>query len=398
VFTVTQGKTLPTTVTGSWPRPSWYRNNTHGERFSHCMTDTEFREQFQDATSVVIRDQERAGLDILTNGDYHLDPETAGRSWLHYPLDRIGGLSPDEYLPPSEQLYEYPRGTLLNEIFTNAWMWPLASEKIFADKPMDFDRIWEVAQSKTDRPVKFGTISAQTLADFVRVNAGAYRDQRELVWDMAELLNKELRRLAAAGCKVIQIEEPAIHAVAAADADHPDLDFLIDAFNFEVDGLDGVEVWAHTCWGNPNMQRVYRARSYEASVEIFMERLNIDVWTIESKDNGQEALPHLAKYRDSPRVKIALGVVTHRDLAADSPEEVAGEIRRAFDYIAPENLILTSDCGFGREGCPRNIALYKAAGIAQGANIIRRELGLKATSVRIAQDLSTAMEEVSRAD
>ena len=52
------------------------------------------------------------------------------------------------------------------------------------------------------------------------------------------------------------------------------------------------------------MQRVYRARSYEASVEIFMERLNIDVWTIESKDNGQEALPHLAKYRDSDRVKI----------------------------------------------------------------------------------------------
>ena len=329
MLTATKDKLLPTTVTGSWPRPSWYRNNTHGERFAHCMTDTAFREQFQDATAVVISDQERAGLDILTNGDYHLDPETAGRSWLHYPLDRIGGLSPDEFLPPSEQLYEYPRGTLLNEIFTNAWMWPLAG-----------------------------------------------------------LLNAELRRLAAAGCTVIQIEEPAIHAVAAADPGHPDLGFLIDAFNYEVDGLDGVEIWAHTCWGNPNMQRVYRARSYAASVEIFMERLHIDVWTIESKDNGQEALPHLARYRDTSRVKIALGVVSHRDLTADTPDQVADEIRRALDYVAPQNLILSSDCGFGREGCPRNIALYKAAGIAQGANIVRRELGSAATRVRIAEDLS----------
>lgn len=267
-------------------------------------------------------------------------------------------------------------------------MWPLAVGKIGSGKPMDFDRIWEVAQSKTDRPVKFGTISAQTLADFVRVSGDVYADQRSLVWDVAGLLNAELRRLAAAGCTVIQIEEPAIHAVAAADPGHPDLDFLIDAFNYEVDGLDGVEIWAHTCWGNPNMQRVYRARSYQASVEIFMERLHIDVWTIESKDNGQEALPHLARYRDSGRVKIALGVVSHRDLTADTPDQVADEIRRALDYVAPQNLILSSDCGFGREGCPRNIALYKAAGIAQGANIVRRELGSAASRVRIAEDPS----------
>jgi 5-methyltetrahydropteroyltriglutamate--homocysteine methyltransferase len=398
VLTATRDKLLPTTVTGSWPRPSWYHNNTNGERFSICMTDSAFREQFQDATSVVISDQERAGLDILTNGDYHLDPETAGRSWLHFPLDRIGGLSADEYLPPSEQLYEYPRGTLLNEIFTNAWMWPKAVEKISLSKPMDFDRIWEVAQSKTDRPVKFGTISAQTLADFVRVGADVYADQRALVEDMAELLNAELRRLAAAGCTVIQVEEPAIHALAAVDPGHPDLDFLIEAFNHEVDGLGNVEVWAHTCWGNPNMQRVYRARSYEASVEIFMERLNIDVWTIEAKDNGQEALPHLAKYRESGRVKIALGVVSHRDLTADTPDQVAQEIRQALTYVAPENLILSSDCGFGREGCPRNIALYKAAGIAQGANIVRGELGADGTEVRIARDLASNAEAAAHAE
>lgn len=67
-------------------------------------------------------------------------------------------------------------------------------------------------------------------------------------------------------------------------------------------------------------------------------------------------------------LRLYTGVVSHRDLTADSPEEVAQEIRQALTYVPAENLILTSDCGFGREGCPRNIALYKAAGIAQGAH------------------------------
>jgi 5-methyltetrahydropteroyltriglutamate--homocysteine methyltransferase len=348
------------------------------------MTDIDFREQFNDAVAVVISDQERAGLEILTNGDYHLDPEFAGRSWLHYPLDRIGGLSPDDFVPPSEDLYTYPRGTLLNEIMTQGWMWPRVTGKLTSAKPFDFDRIWEAAQVRTQKPVKFGTVSAQTVADFVRVESGHYKDQHSMVWDMAGLFNRELRRLADAGCSVIQVEEPAIHALAAVDPEHPELEFMIEALNYEVDGLDDVEVWCHTCWGNPMMQRVYGARSYAPSVEIFMERLNIDVWTIEAKDNGGEALPHLAPYRDSAKVKVAVGVVTHRDLIADTPEEVAQEIRNALRYVAPENLIPSSDCGFGREGCKRPVALYKAAAIAQGANIVRKELGFPETEVPIA--------------
>ena len=388
MFTATKDKILPTTVTGSWPRPDWYDTDSGGERFAICMTESRFRERFKDATSVVISDQEQAGLDILTNGDYHLDPEMAGRSWLHYPLDRIGGLSQDDFTPPTEALYEYPKGTLLNEIMAQGWMWPKVHGKLTMAKPFDFDRIWELAQSRTEKPVKFGTVSAQTVADFVQLDSDAYRDQHAMVWDMAGLLNRELRRLADAGCTVIQIEEPAIHALAAADPDHPDLEFMIEAFNYEVDGLDDVEVWAHTCWGNPMMQRVYAARSYAPSVDIFMTKLNIDVWTIEAKDNRQEALPHLAPYRDTSDVKIALGVVSHRDLIADSAESVAEEIRSALAYVPAEKLIVTSDCGFGREGCKRPIAFYKAAGIAQGANIVRRELGAPESRVPVAEPVA----------
>ena len=65
----------------------------------------------------------------------------------------------------------------------------------------------------------------------------------------------------------------------------------------------------------------------------------------------------------------------------DRPQEVADEIRKAMQYIPPERLVVTSDCGFGRQGCNREIAFYKAAAIAQGCNIVRQELGLETTYV-----------------
>ena len=73
-------------------------------------------------------------------------------------------------------------------------------------------------------------------------------DKRELMWDIATILNAELRQLVAAGCKVVQIEEPAIHSSAAWGADEGTLDFLVDLFNHTVEGLDDAEVWVHTCW------------------------------------------------------------------------------------------------------------------------------------------------------
>ena len=71
----------------------------------------------------------------------------------------------------------------------------------------------------------------------------------------------------------------------------------------------------------------------------------------------------------------------HRTLQADRPEDVADAIRTALTYIAPEQLIVSSDCGFGRQGCNREIAFYKATAIAQGCNIVRQELGLTPTDI-----------------
>ena len=392
MLTATKDLPLATTVTGSWPRPHWFNKSMWGRPLSACMMEIEFREQFTDALTTCIADQERAGLDILTPGDLFLDADLAGRSWHHYPLQRWSGLTGDKLQTKQTRndLLAYPAGTLLHEIFTS-WRWPHIVGKIEPDpdNPLEYAKIYRLAQARTKKPVKFGTVSAQVMAQFLDVHTDLYDqdDKRQVIWDMATAINQELREVVAAGCKVIQVEEPTIHFTAAHHPDQTEwLDFLVDALNHEISGLDGAEVWVHTCWGNPMMQRVYDKTSYADSIELYMERVNADVWTVEMKDRGQADLELFGRYRGQMNKKVAIGVVSHRSLQADTPNDVAAEIRAAIEHIEPENLIVSSDCGFGRQGANRTIAFYKAAAIAQGANIVRRELGLPETEVPAANE------------
>jgi 5-methyltetrahydropteroyltriglutamate--homocysteine methyltransferase len=383
VLTATRDILLPATVTGSWPRPSWYSANLERRPFSTAMADVRFREQFVDAISAVVSDQELAGLDILTNGDYHLDNDLAGRSWFSYPTERLAGMAEFDTEPTAGR--SAPVGTWLNEILTG-WKYPAVVGRLAPRVPLEFAKIWRVAQSRATRPVKFGTVAADLAASVLTVRTDDYSDdRRELMWDIATILNRELRELAAAGCKVIQIEEPGIHGSAALGRGDDVIDFQVDLFNYTVEGLEDVELWIHTCWGNPGAQKVFSdTASYEKSVDTYLNRLKGDVWTIESKDSGHRDLALLAPYKGRLSKKIAVGFVSHRTLQVETPETVAADVRLALEYIDADHLVLSSDCGFGRQGVPRPIALYKASALAQGANIVRSELGAEQTAVRAA--------------
>src|SRR5437660_957606 len=226
------------------------------------------------------------------------------------------------------------------------------------------------------------TCEQHVMALFLDIHTPKYKDKRQVIWDMAEAMNKELLALRDAGCRCIQVEEPTFHFMANAyGKDHEEVKFMVDAFNREVQGLDDVELWIHTCWGNPNMQRVMEDTGYANSIEIYLERCRGDVWTLEMKDRGQKDLELFAPFKNSLKKKIAIGAVSHRMLQADRPEEVAEQIRNALKYIPAEQLIVSSDCGFGRQGCNREIAFYKASAIAQGCRLVRRELGLPDTRI-----------------
>ena len=154
----------------------------------------------------------------------------------------------------------------------------------------------------------------------------------------------------------------------------------VEALNREVRGLrDKTEVWCHTCWGNPLAQRIESSYSYKP-VLPYLDRLDVDVITFETADNSGAELPEIAAAVGRDK-KICIGVVSHRTLQVEQPDEVAALIRNALRYIEPERLVLSSDCGFGRQGMSRLHAFYKMIAIVEGANIVREELGLPKVAI-----------------
>ena len=329
-FTATKDLMLPATVTGSWPRPAWFTESLWGKPLDTAMLDLVYREQFTDALAVVVGDQVRAGLDLVTNGDYFLDADFAGRSWHHYPLQRWKGLDFDELQPAStpSDWRSYEAGTLLHEIHTT-WRWPIVTDKIEHNprNPLEYAKLWRLTPGarRQARQVRHGV--SQVMALFLDSHTDAYPlddNKRQMIWDMATAINRELRELAAAGCQVIQVEEPTIHFMAAFYPDDTDtLDFLVEAVNHELSGLEDVEVWVHTCWGNPMMQRVYDNTSYANSIEIYLDRVNCDVWTVEMHDRGDAEIELFGAWKGKLDKKVAIGGVSHRTLHAERAEDVA---------------------------------------------------------------------------
>src|SRR4029077_13201117 len=137
---------------------------------------------------------------------------------------------------------------------------------------------------------------------------------------------------------------------------------------------DTTEVWCHTCWGNPAQQRLYATNQSYASALPLLDKLDVDVMTFETCANDGLDLEAIGKTITGK--KIAIGVVDHRNLQVETPDQVAAIIRKALQWIPRERLVVTSDCGFGREGMSRRIAFYKMVAIVRGTNIVRKELGL----------------------
>jgi 5-methyltetrahydropteroyltriglutamate--homocysteine methyltransferase len=227
----------------------------------------------------------------------------------------------------------------------------------------------------TDKPVKIGSISAQILA--LMLTDEHYKgDRLQLLMDLSAALNRDYHALADAGAPLVQIEEPAIHQIIADPNQKIPPAKWVEAFNAEVKGLRGkCEVWCHTCWGSPAAQRVAsKDQSYKDALP-YLDRLDVDVLTFEGAFNRGMDFEHIGRIVSKDK-KIALGVISHRTLQVERPEEVAELIRAALKHIAPERLILTSDCGFGRQSMSRMHAYYKMVALVRGTNVVRKELGV----------------------
>jgi 5-methyltetrahydropteroyltriglutamate--homocysteine methyltransferase len=365
---------LPTSIIGSLPRPSWYTAALGTHSFLEAMVNSRFREQYEDAVSVFLRAQETAGLDICTDGDAHYDEQVAGMSWQSYPLTHMDGFA----ATPQPAVYNvgaaaFPRGHILHD-FLEARVFPRIVGPIGRGN-LQYAAMWKVAQRMTRKPVKFGTILPELLA--ASVADDHYKDPIERTWAFSEAINQELNELADAGCPVIQMEEPQIHMVPVRGKAFGKLDVseLVEIFNNTVKGLRGkTEVWCHTCWGNPSQQRIFNdVQSYQPTLKA-LDRLDADAITFETCSSGPGDLKAIGDtIKDK---KVVIGVIDHHTLQVERPDQVADLIRTALKHIPPERLIVSSDCGMGREGMGRRHASYKMVSMVLGTNMVRKELGL----------------------
>jgi methionine synthase II (cobalamin-independent) len=379
MLTTTRDMVLPTAITGSYPRPLWYDVSLGGRSFKSAMGDSLFREQYLDAVAAIINAQEAAGLDIVTDGDSRFDLAVGGKSWFFYPIERLGGVTGHRDTSRGwMQRHGLRPGKILWEV-QEAYQPGVVTEKLTRG-PLEYAAIWQVAQRLSDKPVKFGAICAPGLASMLWDEH--YHDDKALVLDLCDIMNAEFKELAAAGCPVIQVEEPRHHSMTCLpNCNDKDLEFQTEAFNRQLDGVEA-EIWVHTCWGNPNQQRVYwDVPSYERALPYLLQ-LNCDVITFECASSDGKDLHLFGDYQTDK--KIGIGVVNHCNTVVEPAEHVANLIRKALEYIPPERLVVTTDCGFGREGLSRRIAYYKCVALVEGTNMVRRELGLPEAHIRAA--------------
>jgi 5-methyltetrahydropteroyltriglutamate--homocysteine methyltransferase len=378
MFTATKDKALLTTTTGALPRPSWYTENLRGMPLSQGFSQRAYREQHFDCLACHVAAQHRAGIDIMVDGDTRLDDDVAGRSWVSYVTERVAGIGkPRVEVPPAGFMADKGPGDLMWEVIETRMTPPVTGA--IGESALQLDRAYKAIAPMTDKPVKIGSISAQILS--LMLADEHYKDRLGLLMDLSVALNREYHALADAGAPIVQIEEPAIHQVINDPNAPLSPKQWVEAFNREVRGLrDKCEVWCHTCWGSPAAQRVAsRDQSYKNALPYF-DQLDIDVITLEGASNGGIDFEHYGSMISKDK-KIAVGVISHRTLQIERPEEVADLIRRALKYIEPERLILSSDCGFGRQAMSRMHAFYKMVALTRGANIVRRELGLPESSI-----------------
>jgi 5-methyltetrahydropteroyltriglutamate--homocysteine methyltransferase len=371
MYVATAGIVLPTTIIGSLPRPGWYTENLGRREFREAMVERNYREQYLDAVSTYLRDQEVAGLDIVTDGDCRFDADVAGHNWFSYaPLRMSGFDGANFYRAGGKAGFPHKPGHILHDVLETRVMPDLVGP--VGRGKLQYTAIWKAAQRQTTKPVKFGTIMPELIAMAVRDLH--YKDLRKAILAISDALNAELHELADAGCKVIQMEEPQIHLLAAKGLVDKVLnpDFMVEVFNHTVRGLRAkTEIWCHTCWGNPAAQRLFaKTPSYAPALEP-LSRIDADVITFETCSSGGMDLEAIGKQiRDK---KVCIGVVDHHTLQVETSEQVAALVRKALEHIPAERLILGSDCGMGREGMSRRHAFYKMVSIVQGTNQVRRE-------------------------
>ena len=339
-------KLLPTTVVGSYVQPEWLvdRANLKGRlpprvrALEMWRVDPDLLEDAQnDATLLAIRDMERAGIDIVTDG------EVRRESYSNRVATALGGIDIDN---PGEAM---DRTGHMNPV-------PRIAGHIVRNRPIEVEDV-KFLRANTDHKIKITLPGPFTMTQ--QAQNDHYDSDEAAAMDYAAAVNEEVRDLFAAGADVVQLDEPYMQA-------RPDVakQYAVKAINRALEGIDG-ETAVHICFGYAHVVHE-RPEGYS-----FLPELSDCIVKQVSIETGQSGID--LKVLDSlPDKKIILGVLDLSTDEVETPEIVAGRIRRAFDHVSPDRILVAPDCGM--KYMRRDVAFGKLKAMCDGAAIVRAEL------------------------
>ena len=335
--------TLTTTVVGSYPQPDWLIDRERlGARLPPRVRARELwrvpepflAEAQDDATRLAVQDMERAGVDVVTDGEMRRESYS---NRFATALDGVDLDNPGVALDRTGHENPVPR----------------VVGPIRRMRPVEVGDV-EFLRGITDRRIKITVPGPFTMTQ--QAQNDHYDDERSLALAYAEAVNEELRDLQAAGADVVQIDEPYLQA-----RPEPAREYALEAIDRALAGIEGDTV-LHTCFGYAHIVKE-RLTGYP-----FLRELDDCAATHVSLEAAQPGLdPDVL--RDLPSKVLVLGVLDLGSPEAETPEVVADRIRSALTVVPPERLVVAPDCGM--KYLPRDLAFRKLEAMVAGAQMVR---------------------------
>jgi 5-methyltetrahydropteroyltriglutamate--homocysteine methyltransferase len=332
---------LATSVVGSYSVPEWLER-LKTDYYQRRVSSSFLREIHEVAIKAAIKDQEEAGVDIVSDGELRRDND------IDYFLARMPGV-------------EIPQ--LAKEFYSDYY--PAVVEHAIPEPDeaaLELVEDFKFTRTYTDRPIKFSFTGPYSLSR--RVRNEHYKDHADLVMAFARQLNREARELAKAGVTIIQIDEPYL-------AGYPDdAKIAVKAFNTVFEGIDPAKTVraVHVCYGNRNARPLWEGH-YNFLFPAVMQA-DIDQLVLEFARKGNEDLQLFKRYPKA-HFSLGLGVINVKSTELETKEQVANRVRQALAVLPPERVMVNPDCGL--RNLPGDVARAKLHALTEGTAMVRKE-------------------------
>lgn len=348
---------LPTSTAGSLPKPSWLAEpNKLWSPWK--LQGQKLVDGKQDALRLSLQEQQVAGIDIVSDG------EQTRQHFVTTFIEHLAGVDFEKRETVKiRNRYDANVPTVVGPVGRGA--------SVFVEDA-------KFLRDQTDRPIKWALPGPMTMVDTLYDNH--YKSREKLAWEFAKILNQEAKELEAVGVDMIQFDEPAFNVFFDEVND-----WGIACLEKAIEGLK-CDTVVHICYGygikaNTDWKQTLGSewRQYE---ELFpkLSKSNIDVVSLECH-NSHVPIDLLELIRGK---KVMVGAIDVASDVIETPEEVAGTLRQALQYVAPENLYPCTNCGMAP--LSREVARGKLMALSAGAEIVRTELMAEEAGVKVSRN------------